>query len=96
MHSVIGSTRMSAKGQITIPVHIRHELGLAAGDAVYFLLDSTGNVVICGATLAALYEAQQALAPAAQSAHISRPEQLNRAIRRAQSTTSICNRFPPH
>ena len=39
-------TKMTAKGQITLPVAIRKSLGLKTGDKVGFIMDSGGIRVV--------------------------------------------------
>lgn len=53
--------KVTSKGQITIPVAIRRALGVKDGDKVMFI-QQEGKVVMMNASLAALFEAQQALA----------------------------------
>jgi len=38
--------KMSTNGQITIPVEVRHELDLRAGDKILFLRNKEGEVVV--------------------------------------------------
>lgn len=40
------STKMTSKGQVTIPVAIRRNLGLKAGESVQFKYQKRGNQVI--------------------------------------------------
>jgi len=43
---------LTSKGQITIPVQVRHQLGLEAGDRVEFILDKeTGHYHFIPATV---------------------------------------------
>ena len=44
-------TKMTAKGQITLPVAIRKHLGLKTGDKVGFILDGGGIQVVNVSTL---------------------------------------------
>jgi AbrB family looped-hinge helix DNA binding protein len=44
-------TKMTAKGQITLPVAIRKSLGLKTGDKVGFIMDSGGIRVVNVSTL---------------------------------------------
>jgi len=41
---------VTSKGQITIPVDIRKELGIQAGDRINFMRDELGRVIFLPAT----------------------------------------------
>jgi antitoxin PrlF len=53
-------SRLSSKGQVTIPKSIRELLNLSEGDRVVFVVEQ-GKVVVTKASLIALQELQQAL-----------------------------------
>jgi AbrB family looped-hinge helix DNA binding protein len=44
------SAKVTTKGQITIPLEVRHKLGLDAGDRVQFVESETGGFEIIPAT----------------------------------------------
>ncbi len=69
-------SRISAKGQVTIPKPIRDLLKLNEGDRVAFLEDN-GKVVITKASLIALRELQDALSTEAQEKGITEQDLLN-------------------
>ena len=52
--------KISANGQITLPIEIRRLLGLRAGDKVLFFQKPSGEVVINNASTQALIKAQKA------------------------------------
>ncbi|HOD93472.1 MAG TPA: AbrB/MazE/SpoVT family DNA-binding domain-containing protein [Clostridia bacterium] len=52
--------KISANGQITIPVEIRRHLGLKTGDKILFYQKPNGEIVINNASVRAIYKAQQA------------------------------------
>jgi AbrB family looped-hinge helix DNA binding protein len=52
--------RVSANGQITVPVDVRRNLGLKEGDKVLFFQRDGGEMVIQNASLAAIEKAQKA------------------------------------
>jgi AbrB family looped-hinge helix DNA binding protein len=54
--------RVSANGQITVPVEIRRLLKVKEGDKLLFLRKDSGEVVVNNASLRALQEAQEAFA----------------------------------
>lgn len=58
--------KISANGQITVPVDIRRQLGLKTGDKVLFLRKPSGEIVINNASAQAIYKAQQAFAGVAE------------------------------
>ena len=53
--------RVSANGQITVPVEIRRELKLKEGDKVIFFKKDNGEIVLNNTSLVAIKEAQQAV-----------------------------------
>ncbi len=69
-------SRISSKGQVTIPKTIRDLLKLNEGDRVAFLHDN-GKVVITKASLIALRELQDALSTEAQDKGITEQDLLN-------------------
>ncbi|MDR0851671.1 MAG: AbrB/MazE/SpoVT family DNA-binding domain-containing protein [Clostridiales Family XIII bacterium] len=52
--------RVSANGQITVPIEIRRALNLKEGDKVLFLKRSNGDITVGNASAAAIVEAQNA------------------------------------
>lgn len=52
--------KISANGQITIPVEIRRLLALKSGDKILFFQKPNGEVVIYNASVQAIYKAQKA------------------------------------
>ena len=54
-------TRISSKGQVTIPIELRKYLNLPEGSKVAFILDEkTGRVYIANSSMLALKEVQTA------------------------------------
>lgn len=58
--------KVSANGQITVPVEIRRLLGLRSGDKVLFFQKQDGDIVISNASAQAIRKAQAAFAGAAE------------------------------
>ncbi len=58
--------KISANGQITLPVEIRRLLGLKTGDKVLFLQKQDGEIVLSNASAKAIRKAQAAFAGAAE------------------------------
>lgn len=54
--------RVSANGQITVPVEIRRLLKLKEGDKVLFLQKENGEIVVNNTSLVAIQNAQDAVA----------------------------------
>jgi AbrB family looped-hinge helix DNA binding protein len=52
--------KVSANGQITIPVDIRRALSLKEGDKMLFIRNQRGEIVVSNSSLVALQEAQKA------------------------------------
>lgn len=68
-------SRISSKGQVTIPKSIRELLNLNEGDRVAFIEDD-GKVIITKASLIALRELQDALSKEAQEKGITEEDLL--------------------
>lgn len=51
--------KVSANGQITLPIEIRRMLGLKTGDKVLFFQNANGEIVINNASAQAIYKAQK-------------------------------------
>lgn len=69
-------SRISSKGQVTIPKPIREMLKLNEGDRVAFL-EEDGKVVITKASLIALRELQENISQAADEKGITEEDLLN-------------------
>jgi AbrB family looped-hinge helix DNA binding protein len=52
-------SRVTSKGQVTIPIEMRRKLGIKDGDKVVFI-EEGGRIVIANAAMVALKEAQEA------------------------------------
>ena len=63
--------KISANGQITVPVEIRGLLGLKSGDKILFFQKQNGEVVVSNASAQAIRRAQTAFAGAAEAMGIS-------------------------
>lgn len=58
--------KVSANGQITVPVEIRKLLGLRSGDKILFVQKDNGEIVINNASAQAIYKAQKAFSGVAE------------------------------
>lgn len=59
--------KVSANGQITVPIEVRRMLGLKSGDKILFFQKRDGEIVISNASAQAIRKAQTAFAGAAQT-----------------------------
>jgi AbrB family looped-hinge helix DNA binding protein len=64
---VMNLARVSANGQITVPVEIRRALKLKEGDKMLFFQKENGEIVVNNTSLVAIGEAQRAVAGAEYS-----------------------------
>jgi len=53
--------KVSANGQITVPIEIRRALKLREGDKVLFLQKENGEIIVNNTSLVAIQEAQAAV-----------------------------------
>ncbi|MCL2719932.1 MAG: AbrB/MazE/SpoVT family DNA-binding domain-containing protein [Treponema sp.] len=58
--------RVSANGQVTVPVEIRRKLDLKEGDKILFFERKNGEVIINNASATAIFNAQKAFEGAAK------------------------------
>jgi AbrB family looped-hinge helix DNA binding protein len=72
--------KISANGQITVPVEIRRQLGLKAGDKILFLQKQNGEITISNASAAAIRKAQAAFVGAAKAMGVSSEEDVQALI----------------
>lgn len=72
--------KISANGQITIPVEIRRKLDLKSGDKLLFLQNQDGEIVIANASAAAIHKAQTAFAGAAEAMGLTGEEDVQALI----------------
>lgn len=63
--------KISANGQITVPIEVRRLLGLKSGDKILFLQKQNGEVVVSNASAQAIHRAQAAFAGAAEAMAIT-------------------------
>ena len=72
--------KISANGQITVPVEIRRLLGLKSGDKILFYQKQDGEVVLCNASAQAIRKAQAAFSGAAEAMGISSEEDVQALV----------------
>jgi AbrB family looped-hinge helix DNA binding protein len=61
----VNLAKISANGQITVPVEIRRLLGAKSGDKLLFIQNPDGEIVVSNASAAAIRKAQTAFCGAA-------------------------------
>ncbi len=75
--------KVSANGQITIPIEVRRHLGLKPGDKVLLFQKQDGEVVLSNASnqaIRAILDAQAALAGAAEELGLSGEEDVQALV----------------
>ena len=72
--------KVSANGQVTVPVEIRKKLNLKEGDKILFFERSNGEVVINNASATAIINAQRAFEGAARDFGAKSEEDVQRLI----------------
>jgi AbrB family looped-hinge helix DNA binding protein len=58
-------SRVTSKGQVTIPIEMRRQLGIKEGDKVLFI-NNGKNIILANAAIAAFNELQEAFAGEAE------------------------------
>ena len=71
--------KISANGQITVPVEIRRQLGLKSGDKILFFQKQNGEIVVSNASAAAI-RAQAAFAGAAEELGVSSEDDIQALV----------------
>jgi AbrB family looped-hinge helix DNA binding protein len=72
--------KVSANGQVTVPVEIRRKLNLKEGDKILFFERGDGEVVINNASATAIINAQRAFEGAARDFGVNSEEDVQRLI----------------
>ncbi len=72
--------KISANGQITVPVEIRRQLGLKSGDKILFFQKQNGEIVVSNASAAAIRKAQEAFSGAAEMMEITSEEDIQALV----------------
>ena len=72
--------KISANGQITVPVEIRRLLGLKSGDKILFYQKQDGEVVVSNASAQAIRKAQVAFADATDAMGVSSEDDVQTLV----------------
>ena len=67
--------KVTAKGQVTIPIEIRKKLGIKNGDKILFVEES-GRIYMMNSSMDAFYEAQRAFAGEAERVGLRNDEDV--------------------
>ncbi|MCD7769411.1 MAG: AbrB/MazE/SpoVT family DNA-binding domain-containing protein [Oscillospiraceae bacterium] len=76
--------KVSANGQITVPVEIRRLLGLRSGDKVLFFQKPDGDIVMTNASSQAIRKAQAAFSDAAETMGLTDEEDIQALVDEAR------------
>ena len=72
--------RLSANGQVMVPIEIRKKLNLKEGDKILFYERSDGEVVINNASTTAIINAQKAFEGAAKDFGVNSEEDVQQLV----------------
>ena len=72
--------KVSANGQITVPVEIRRLLGLKSGDKMLFFQKQDGEIVVTNASAEAIRKAQNAFSGAAEEMKVFNEEDIQTLV----------------
>lgn len=72
--------KISANGQITVPVEIRRQLGLKSGDKILFMQKPNGEIIVSNASAKAIRKAQAAFAGAAKAMDIASEDDVQALV----------------
>ena len=72
--------KISANGQITVPIEVRRQLGLKSGDKILFIQKQNGEIVVSNASAAAIQKAQAAFTGAAEMMELSNEDDIQALV----------------
>lgn len=72
--------KISANGQITVPVEIWQLLGLKSGDKILFFQNQDGEIVVSNASSKAIRKAQSAFAGAAETIGVTSEDDIQALV----------------
>lgn len=78
--AIMNLAKVSANGQITLPVEIRRLLGLKSGDKVLFFQKQDGEIVMSNASAKAIRKAQAAFSGAAEEMGVFSEEDVQTLV----------------
>ena len=72
--------KISANGQITVPIEIRQILGLKTGDKILFYQNAKGEIVINNASAQAICKAQRAFQGVAEELGVYNDDDVQQLV----------------
>jgi AbrB family looped-hinge helix DNA binding protein len=72
--------KVSANGQVTVPIEIRRKLMLKEGDKILFIERENGEIVINNASATAILKAQKAFEGVAETSGIQDDDQVQALV----------------
>ena len=72
--------KVSANGQITVPIEIRRLLGLKSGDKILFFQKQDGEIVVNNASSKAIRKAQAAFTGAAEAMGVTSEDDIQALV----------------
>ena len=72
--------KVSANGQITVPIEIRRKLRLKSGDKILFIQNPNGEIIVTNASDAAIRKAQAAFTGAAETMGVSNEDDVQALV----------------
>ena len=72
--------KISANGQITVPIEIRRLLGLKPGDKILFFQKQDGEIVVNNASSKAIRKAQAAFTGAAEAMGVTSEDDIQALV----------------
>lgn len=72
--------KISANGQITVPVEVRRLLQVKSGDKLLFIQNAEGDIVVRNASEMALLDAQRAFAGVAEELKLENEEDVQKVV----------------
>lgn len=73
---MIELSKVSAKGQVTIPLELRKKLQLTEGSKVAFITDDNGRIYLANSSLLALKDVQTAFAGVAEALGVKSEDEV--------------------
>lgn len=73
---MIEVSKISSKGQVTIPLELRKKLKLTEGSKVAFITDENGRIYLANSSMLALKDVQSAFAGAAAEVGLESEEDV--------------------
>ncbi len=86
--------KISANGQITVPIEIRRLLGVRADDKILFLQNRDGEAVVSNASAQAIRRAQAAFSGAAETIGVADEADVQVPVDEVRSVTALPEELP--